>query len=453
MTTPHHHFEHAVVIGGSIAGLLAARVLANHFDQVTVVERDMISHAPEPRRGVPQGRHAHALLVRGKEVIETFFPGLTDDLIRDGATLVRGKGKLAWHHGRGWRIQYDSDLSFLSLSRPLLETGVASRVLVIPNVTVREQTSAEGLVLEERHTVRGVRLLSRPTHQAAVMDASLVIDASGRGSAMPRWLQSVGFPVPRTEVLPVPVTYATCIFEQRSPAPEWRTLVISGAPARRAGFVFAIEGGRWLVTLASFFDEPAPKDLEEFMSVAQSLAVPDIYEVIRGCRPVSGIVHYRFSGSQRRYYEALNGFPEGLLVLGDALCSFNPVYGQGMAVSAIEAERLDIALGRSKLAGGVEPDFARHWFQSISSVVDTAWDAISLEDHRFPELSTDRPLRLRALQWYMDQVQEATYRSPQVTEQFYRVMSFLDPPARLFRPRIAVDVLLGRRMLRISRAH
>ena len=197
------------------------------------------------------------------------------------------------------------------------------------------------------------------------------------------------------------------------------------------------------MTLASFFDEPSPRDHGGFLEAARSMPVPDIYDVIRDCEPLSEVVQYRFGGSQRRRFERLDRFPEGLIVMGDAVCSFNPVYGQGMTVGAVEAERLNQALAHAKSAGGIAPDFSRRWFRTITPIVDAAWDAVLIEDYRFPELASQRPLRLGPLQWYMGRVHRATYRSPRVTEQFYQVVSFLAPPSTLFRPRIAADVLFG----------
>ena len=168
--------------------------------------------------------------------------------------------------------------------------------------------------------------------------------------------------------------------------------------------MFPIEGDRWLVTLPGFFDEPMPQDHNAFLAYARSLAVPDIYETIRNGEPLSEIKRFRFIGSLRRRYERLEHVPEGLIAMGDAVCSFNPVYGQGMTVGAIEAEALSRAVTEARVEGGIGPDFGRRWFQTIRPVVDAAWNGVRLEDFRFPELARERPLRLRPLQWYMERV-------------------------------------------------
>jgi 2-polyprenyl-6-methoxyphenol hydroxylase-like FAD-dependent oxidoreductase len=185
-----------------------------------------------------------------------------------------------------------------------------------------------------------------------------------------------------------------------------------------------------------------PQDHNAFLAYARSLAVPDIYETIRNGEPLSEIKRFRFIGSLRRRYERLEHVPEGLIAMGDAVCSFNPVYGQGMTVGAIEAEALSRAVTEARVEGGIGPDFGRRWFQTIRPVVDAAWNGVRLEDFRFPELARERPLRLRPLQWYMERVQQATHRSAFVTDRFYRVMNFLEPPSAFFSPRVMAEVLL-----------
>jgi 2-polyprenyl-6-methoxyphenol hydroxylase-like FAD-dependent oxidoreductase len=436
--------RHAIVLGGSIAGLLAARVLSDFFDRVSIIERDALARSPEPRKGVPQGNHLHALLERGRILAEALLPGLSEDLVALGAARLRGGRDLAWHHSGGWRVQHDSDLTFLSMSRPLLESQVAERVRALPNVTILDGMRAVGLCSDVRGTIMGVRTCRPGTHREdEEIEADLVVDAMGRGSMVPQWLAEIGFEPPRAELVGASVSYASCTFRRADRRFNWRALIISGRPARRGGLIFPIEGDRWLVTLPGFFDEPMPQDHAGFLAFAGSLAVPDLYDEIRECEPLSEIKRHRFVGSLRRRYERLDRFPEGLIAIGDAVCSFNPVYGQGMTVSAIEAEALGRLLADAQAHGGLASNFTRSWFRTIRPIVDAAWNGVRLEDLRLPELASQRPLHLRPMQWYMDQVQLATHRSAAVTDQFYRVMNFLDPPSRLFRPRILAEILFA----------
>ncbi|HEX6013166.1 MAG TPA: FAD-dependent monooxygenase [Geminicoccaceae bacterium] len=429
----------AVVVGGGIAGLLAARVLADHCERVTLVERDAPGDAPCPRKGVPQGSHVHALLVRGRSIMEVLFPGLTQELRAAGAVVVNAGAELAWYHTGGRRVRHDSDLNFLAMSRPLLEWRLAGRVRALPNVAIRPGERADGWATDGRGRVTGVRV--RGAGQGEILDADLVVDATGRGSSTPERLAALGFDAPEAELLPTRVAYASCLFRRRDLGQTWRALVVTGAPLKRSGLVFPVEGDRWLVTLPAFFDEPMPRDHATFAAFARSLPVPDVHAAIVAGEPLSGIANHRFPGSLRRRYERLERLPQGLIALGDAVCSFNPVYGQGMTVAAVEAELLGQALARARCEGGIAPDFGRRWFRDLKPIVDRAWRGVSLEDFRFPELADRRPARLRPLQWYMRRVHLATHRSARVTDQFYRVMNFLDPPTALFRPRILAEVL------------
>lgn len=444
-STPRRPLRHAVVIGGGIAGLLAARVLSDRFERVTLLERHSLARAPAPapRRGVPQGAHVHVLLARGLAVAEGLFPGLAEELRAAGAVQLNSGRDLRWHHSGGWRARYDSGLDFLSMSRPLFEAAIAGRVRALPNLALREGVRAEGLRGDRGGAVTGLRVRSPDGGGAEEIGADLVVDAAGRGSATPRWLAEQGFEAPPAEILPARVAYASCLFRPSGPVPRLRGVAVGGAPARRNGALFPIEGGRWLATLVGFFDEPMPRDHDAFLAFARSLAVPDIHEALRGLEPLSGIAHHAFAGSLRRRYDRLERLPAGLVALGDAVCSLNPVYGQGMTVGAIEAEALGRALARAGREGGLGPEFGRLWFRGVAPVVDTAWAGVSLEDLSFPELAARRSVRLELLQWYMRRVHRATHRSAPVTEWFYRVVNFLDPPASLFRPGVAAAALFG----------
>lgn len=443
-------FGHAVVVGGSVAGLLAARVLAERFAAVTLVERDALADAGAgPRKGVPQGRHVHILLARGRLIAEDLLPGLGAELRAAGAVPVNAGRQLAWHQGGGWRVPHDSELELLSLTRPLLEARIAARVRALPNVAVRDRAEVRGWTSDGRRRVTGVRLRGRSGRAGGVVEeiaADLVVDAAGRGSPTPRWLVGLGFDAPPAERLPAPVGYASCVFRR---PPErgrgWRALLVTGTPGRRSGLVFPVEDGRWLVTLAAFFDEPLPRDHEGFLAFARSLPAPDVGDAIRGAEPLSGVERFRFAGSQRHRYDRLGRLPEGLIALGDAVCSFSPVYGQGMTVGAVEADLLGQALDAARRRwGGIDAGFGRRWFRGIAATVDSAWNGASLEDFRFPELAHRRPARLAPLTWYLGRVHRATRRSAAVTDQLYRVINLLDAPAALFRPRVLADVLLGR---------
>jgi 2-polyprenyl-6-methoxyphenol hydroxylase-like FAD-dependent oxidoreductase len=184
-----------------------------------------------------------------------------------------------------------------------------------------------------------------------------------------------------------------------------------------------------------------PTDHDGFLAYAQSLPAPDLHAAIRDLQPLSEIKRHRFVGSLRRRYERMREVPGGFIAIGDSVCSFNPIYGQGMTVAAIEAEALGEALTLAQAQGGLRPDFARAWFARIAPAVDAAWNGVLLEDFRFPELAAQRPSGMRPLQWYMRRVTRATHRSAYATDRFYRVMNFLAPPTTLFSPRMIFQAL------------
>jgi 2-polyprenyl-6-methoxyphenol hydroxylase-like FAD-dependent oxidoreductase len=382
--------------------------------------------------------------MHGRERMEALLPGITGELRAARAVVVNAGAEVAWHSGGGWRVRHESELELLAMTRPLLESRIASRAGALPNVTVRHGTCVKAWLTDAERRVTGVRVGGAGRGSEANLEADLVVDATGRGSATPERLGALGFDAPEAELLPARVAYSSCMFQRRPDLePGWRALIVNGAPLKRNGIVFPVEGDRWLVTLAGFFDEPMPRDHAAFAAFARSLPVSDVHQAILASEPVSGMVSYRFPGSLRRRYERLERLPAGLIVLGDAVCSFNPVYGQGMTVAAAEADLLGRALDRARHRGGIGPEFGRRWFRDIKPTIDLAWDGVSLEDLRFPELATRRPARVRPLQWYMRRVTRATHRDARVTDQFYRVINFLDPPASLFRPRILAEVLRG----------
>lgn len=437
--------RHAVVAGAGIAGLLATRVLADCFAAVTLVERDALPAPGGVRKGAPQANHVHVMLVGGRLIVEELFPGLGDELVAAGAVVLNGGRDLAWHHAGNWRAPHDSELVYLSLSRSLFENRLAARVRALSNVRVLDDARLQGLRGDGRGGVSGVRVIGRePGSASRDIAADLVVDATGRGSAAPDWLTGLGFAAPAVELLPTRVAYASSTFRRAEGAEGRRAVVVSGGPGtRRRGLLFPVEGGRWLVTLVGLFDEPMPQDRDSFLAYAASLPVPDVHGTIRDAEPTGGIAGYRYTGNFRRRYERLDRFPEGLIVVGDAVCSFNPIYAQGMTVAAAEADLLRKLLRRAREQGGIEPGFGRRWFRAMAPIVDAAWNGVSLEDLRFPELADRRPTRVVPLQWYMARVTRATHRSPAVANQFYRVINFLDPPRALFRPRILAEVVLG----------
>lgn len=433
---------HAVVLGASMAGLLAARVLADRYDRVVVVDRDPLPAGTRPRPGVPHGRHLHGLHPRGREVLEELFPGITDELVADGAVCgdVLGSTRLLLSGHRF--AQAPSGLRGVLCSRPLLEGRVRARVRALPQV--RFLTAAiTGLTgSPDRTRVTGVTIAPSRCPERTVA-TELVVDASGRGSRTPLWLAGMGYPSPDEERVEIGIGYATRTFRLRPDALAGDTLVISGGTPDnpRSGTLAVQEGGRHIVTLAGILGDHPPIDRAGFTAFARSLAFGDIVDALDGAEALDDGVAFRFPASVRRRYEDLPEHPARLLVLGDAVCSFNPVYGQGMTVAALEAATL-----RAQLAVDPAPD-PRRWYRSIARVVDAPWQVAVGADLAYPQVPGRRTAQIRMVNAYLPRLHAGASVDPALGLAFVRVLGLLDPPESLLRPdrvlRVAVAGLRG----------
>jgi 2-polyprenyl-6-methoxyphenol hydroxylase-like FAD-dependent oxidoreductase len=438
-----HRRGHAIVIGASMGGLLAARAVAEHYDRVTVIERDELPEAAEPRKGVPQGRHTHALLARGREGLEQLFPGLTEELVAEGA--IRGDivADVIWFNYGCSLCNAPSALVGLAMSRPLLENGVRRRLLRLPNVCLRQCSEVEEPVFDHsQDRVAGVRVRSRDGADGVeALTADLVVDATGRGSRCAAWLNALGYAAPREEKIEVGVGYMTRLYRRR---PEqlngkFGALFAASRPDWRVGFIVAQEGERWTVTLGGYLGDHPPADEEGFLEFARSLQRPDIFQVIREAEKLSPLMPYRFGTNLRRHYAELDRFPQGFLVYGDALCSFNPVYGQGMTVAIMESLAL-----RQCLAAGTD-DIARRFFRAADRLIDIPWQIAVGSDLQHPGVQGKRPVPLRFFNWYIAQLFRAAQADVVLTTRFLETLNLIRQPAALLEPQMALRVWSGNR--------
>lgn len=425
-------FERVVVAGASIAGLLAARVLAPHARELVLLERDRISgQAEEPRKGAPQGHHAHALLAAGQQVLESLFPGLTASLVARGAPTGRGGFYTA-----GGYLEGSERHASLYASRGLLEAEVRRRVLALPNLRLLEEAQAAPPVLTQGRVgaLHVQDLRGGPEQELA---CELQVDATGRGSRTPAWLAASGYPAPLVERVDVGMRYATRHLRRRGGDLAGRCFFsVSPAPALpRACGILAQEGDRWIVTLVGYFGDQPPADEAGFLRFARSLPAPEAGELVARAEPLDAIRTFSFPHNQRVRYEALAARPAGLLVLGDALASFSPVYGQGMSVAAQQAAVLQRCLvqGRRNLED--------RFFAGAAKVVDTPWGITVGNDRQLAPGGPHGSLVQRWRYRWVQRVLRAGQRDRLVAEAFLDVARLLAPPASLLRPGVVARTL------------
>lgn len=434
-----HIGQHAIVIGASMGGLLAARALSDFYAVVTVLERDAFPQADVPRKGVPQGRHAHGLLARGRSVIEEFFPGWTEEVVAGGGARGDIVDDVNWI-GHGVTLKSaPSHLVGLLASRPVLEGHVRRRLMALSNVRVIENCAVQQLVTEDgKTTVKGVRarIGSGEEHRIA---ADLVVDASGRGSSSPAWLESLGFAKPEEERIEIGIGYTTRVYRRRPTDLDGKlAVVIAGSgPNWRSGVIAYQAEDRWIVSVGGYFGDHAPDDDQLFAAYAGSLPTSEIYDIVAHAEPIGDFARYRYPANLRRRYERLEKFPNGYLVFGDALCSFNPVYGQGMTVAAQEAVLL-----RECLTAG-DADLAPRFFARAAAVIDTPWDIAVGNDLRHPKVEGARPAKVRFINWYIGKLHMAARHDAKLATAFLEVANLEAPPTRLLQPDIVLRVIRG----------
>jgi 2-polyprenyl-6-methoxyphenol hydroxylase-like FAD-dependent oxidoreductase len=421
-----------------MGGLLAARALSGTFKHVTIVERDVLPGNAELRQGVPQAAHAHGLLASGYRVMDAYFPGLMKELQSLGAINGDVVGDFLWFQYGRWKLRHKSGLGGIVVSRPCLEGAIRRAVRAIPNIAFLEGTSAVKPVFDQS-AGRVTGLMVRPrTGADEMMAADLVVDATGRGSQSPKWLEEWGFGSPEVLQVKVDVGYATRVFERR-PGDFFNSMggIISGTPPihRRLAAVLAAEGPRWVVTLAGVLGDHPPMDEQGWTSFAASLPVPCVHELVSTAQPIGSIATYRFPANRRVLYERMARFPEGYLITGDAVCSFNPIYGQGMSTAALDAKALEESLSTGSLG------LASRFFNRVSKLVDIPWTIATGEDLRYPEVEGKRPPGFTLVNRYLERVHAIASADEIVCRHFFDVLNLLAPPPSLMAPQVAWRVL------------
>ncbi|MFG3685273.1 FAD-dependent oxidoreductase [Micromonospora sp. NPDC047740] len=432
----------AVVLGGSIGGLLTARVLSESYAKVTVFDRDELPAEAADRKGVPQSGHSHGLLARGRQILEELFPGLTVDLTAQGAVAIDIQRDCLWIND-GHRIpRVASGLQGLCVSRRALEAYVRDRVRALPNVEIRDRCEALGLLVDaDGGSVTGARILPRGGREERHA-ADLVVDATGRGNRGPTWLAELGYQPPVEDRVDPHTVYVSRDYRRTPGEANFAAFVSSPSPAvPYGGVAISAEGDRWMVTLFGVGPDQAPPiDPEGYLAFAGRLPTPELHALLSRAEPFGPPKRMRLPTSVRRRYERLARLPEGFIAFADAICSFNPAYGQGMTVAAAEALVLRDCLRQGRR------ELPRRFFAGAAKVVDVPWDMAVGADLRYPAVVGPRSRRTRFLNGYVTRLHAAAARHPVVGRRFLSVANLMTPPPGLFGPGIVARVLWsGRR--------
>jgi 2-polyprenyl-6-methoxyphenol hydroxylase-like FAD-dependent oxidoreductase len=431
------HGSHAIVAGASIGGLLAARVLSSHFERVTLFDRDTLPEGIENRRGVPQGRHGHGLLASGLRGLQALFPELERDLLREGAVPGDAIGNVRWfQHGR-YKAKFTSGLQGLLLSRPLLEVTLRRHVEELPNVRIVDNSRVRGLI-GGCGRVNGVRVQQTGTEPFSVI-GDFVVDATGRGSRSPEWLDELGYVRPPVDEVHVGIGYTTRIYRRRPTDLNGDIgAIIAPTPPRekRIGFMLAIEGDRWIVSLGGWLGNHCSPQPERYLEFSRTLARPDIYDVIRCAEPLTDAVTFGFPSNLRRRYDRLTRFPDNYLVIGDAQASFNPLYGHGMSVATLEALALRDCLEKAASCH----DVWRAFFKASRDIIAAPWMIAAGSDFAFEGITGPQAPGTGVINWYLDRVHKAASTDRRVCRAFFDVANLLAPPHSLFRPTVITRV-------------
>jgi 2-polyprenyl-6-methoxyphenol hydroxylase-like FAD-dependent oxidoreductase len=428
--------DRAAVVGGSVAGLCAARVLSDAFGSVVVLERDELPDEPVARDGAPQTGHPHALLEAGRATLEDLFPGFGDALLSEGGLLIDALSDVRWYDQGGFLADGRGRSPMYTASRPLIEQVIRRQVRSLGNVRVRDGCRVRGYLQGAGgDRVAGVAFRDEDGEQRR-LEADLVVDATGRTSRTPAWLETHGYDPPPVDEVRVDVDYSTVRID-RPPGDRRLFFVPPSAPRARGAFLIPIEDGQWEVLMQGIHDGRTPSDPDGVLEFLEGLPVPELSRLVRS-RPVTseGVRRYPFPSSLRRRYGDLDRFPDGLVVTGDAVASFNPIYGQGMSVAALDA----LALHHALAAGGRD-DLAARYFDRVERVVGTVWQLAVRSDFAFERTRGPEPVGTDLANRYLARLLGGAHADPVLREAITRVLILERPPSTLLAPTVLWRVL------------
>ncbi len=429
--------ERAIVIGAGMGGLMAAGVLARYFAEVVVLDKDRLPMLAEPRNGVPQSAHAHALLVGGRRNVEQIFPGFTSEVIDGGAIVSRFGLEFHIRDWLGWWPKRNIGLSGTVMTRPLLEGTVRGLLARNGRVTIRDGVTVSGW----KHAGKEIAV-TVSGGQEETLKADFVVDASGRAGQAREMLEANGYGPVEEVVIGIGETYTTAMFEIPAGLNDAsHSFTVYGAPpVSHSAFLFAVEGGRWICSLNGRFDEAPPRDPEGYMAFAKNLSDPCIHDRISKAKQLTPPVTYRPAYSKWRRYERLAEFPDRLVPLGDAIAQVNPIYGQGMALASTHAMSLWKALRECAQGGGALEGMAKTYLEATSSFTQQVWSGLEVVDFAFPKTTGERPADIEQRQAFANGVRRLAVDDAEVHQLMLRVNQLVDPGSVLGREDIVARV-------------
>ncbi|HHQ8914820.1 TPA: FAD-dependent oxidoreductase [Bacillus cereus] len=435
-------FNKAIVIGGSIAGKLAAKALSTAFKEVIIIEAGERWDGKSSRKRVPQSNHPHVLLKGGEKAIEELFPNITNELIEAGSVVHNFTRDLKWHQFGLWKQPFTGEVHMIQQSRFLLEWHIQKRIDQVSNITIKYETVIEGLLIDgKRNKVCGVKAKCLETGTQEEIQADIVVDASGFGSKSIAWLRECNIEV-QEEKARIDLFYTTRMFKlkENEKLDYCNTLMSPSFPDNPYGVLIqTIEDNRYFVTFSGYANEKAPQTDEEFYNFAENLSISNVTDFLNKAEAISHTKTYKIPYQVRRRFDLVDNLPERLLVVGDAHCRFDPVFGQGVSVAAMEAHQLQLLLqGRKQL----DKAFTQQFYKKAATIIETPWDMTTTEISRHPQLKRELTIKQKVQLWYTKQIYQLSASDSDIYIRLVRVMNLIRSPLHLFHPKVLLAVLL-----------
>ncbi|PEX81863.1 FAD-dependent oxidoreductase [Bacillus cereus] len=438
-------FNKAIVIGGSIAGKLAAKALSISFKEVIILEAGEKWDGKATRKRVPQSNHPHVLLKGGENAIEELFPTITNELIEAGSIINNFTRDLKWHQFGLWKQSFIGEVHMIQQSRPLLEWHIQKRIDQISNITITYETLVEGLLVDGKlNKVCGVKAKCLDTGLHKEIHADIVVDASGFGSKNLEWLREYEIKV-QEEKVRIDLFYVTKMFQlkENEELDCCNMLMSPSFPENPYGVLIqTIEDNRYFVTFSGYANEKVPQTDDEFYDFAENLSIPNVTEFLNKAEGITDIKTYKIPYQVRRRFDLVNNFPEGLLVVGDAHCRFDPVFGQGVSVAAMEAHQLQLLLQRRQK---LDKAFTQQFYKGTAHIIQTPLEMTTTEISRHPQLKRELTIKQKIQLWYTKQIYRLSASDSDIYIRLVRVMNLIRSPFHLFHPKVLFAVLLNRK--------